>query len=50
MVRMEIQLTEEQIAQLRSLAAHEGSSVAEIIRRIVDLDLPSRLFVDLDER
>ena len=50
MVRTQIQLTEEQTVQLRLLAAHEGLSVAEIIRRSVDLYLRSRPFVDLDER
>ena len=50
MVRTQIQLTEEQTVQLRLLAAHEGLSVAEIIRRSVDLYVHSRPFADLDER
>jgi hypothetical protein len=50
MVRTQIQLTEEQTAQLKELAAHEGLSVAEIIRRSVDLYVRSRPFVNLDER
>lgn len=36
MVRTQIQLTEEQSQTLRKLAAREGVSVAELIRRSVD--------------
>lgn len=50
MVRTQIQLTEEQSTRLKALAEHEGLSVAEIIRRSVDLYVRSRPFMDLDER
>ena len=36
MVRTQIQLTEDQAARLRELAAREGLSLAELIRRSVD--------------
>jgi hypothetical protein len=36
MVRTMIQLTEQQSADLRELAAREGTSVAEMVRRAVD--------------
>lgn len=50
MVRTQIQLTEEQSTKLKALAEHEGLSVAEIIRRSVDLYVRSQPFVDVDER
>lgn len=50
MIRTQIQLTEEQSTQLKALAAHEGLSVAEIIRRSVDLYVRSRPFIDLAEQ
>jgi len=40
MVRTQIQLTEEQVRQLRKLARLEGVSLAEAIRRCVDRALP----------
>lgn len=42
MVRTQIQLTEEQMAQLRKLAAEERVSLAALIRRSVDLLLEAR--------
>lgn len=36
MVRIQVQLTEEQAAKVRALAEAEGASVAEIIRRSID--------------
>lgn len=36
MVRTQIQLTEEQAARLRRLAAHRGVSMAEIVREAVE--------------
>ncbi|MGI5837935.1 MAG: ribbon-helix-helix protein, CopG family [Chloroflexota bacterium] len=44
MVRTQIQLTEEQSQTLRELAAREGISVAELIRRSVD-----RLIEELEQ-
>ncbi len=39
MVRTQIQLTEEQSRRLKAVAARQGISVAELIRRGVDLAL-----------
>ncbi len=36
MVRTQVQLTDAQAARLRALAAHEGISIAEVVRRLVD--------------
>jgi Arc/MetJ-type ribon-helix-helix transcriptional regulator len=36
MIRTQIQLTESQAAELRALAAREGVSMAELVRRAVD--------------
>ena len=36
MVRTQVQFTEEQIAELRRLAAEKGVSVSELVRRGVD--------------
>lgn len=36
MHRMQIQLEQEQLAQLRALAAAEGVSLSELVRRAVD--------------
>ncbi|MBC7106717.1 MAG: ribbon-helix-helix domain-containing protein [Firmicutes bacterium] len=41
MVRTQIQLTEEQFAALKALAAAQGISMAELIRRGVNLVLES---------
>ena len=37
MVRTQVQLTEEQLATLRSLAAQQEVSVSELVRRAVDI-------------
>ena len=42
MVRVQVQLTEEQVAALRELAANEGLSVAHVVREAVDLLLRER--------
>lgn len=39
MVRMQIQLTEEQADALRQLSASQGLSIAELVRQGVDLQL-----------
>jgi len=39
MVRTQVQLTEEQMEQLRSAADREGVSLAEVIRRLIDQTL-----------
>jgi hypothetical protein len=50
MVRTQIQLTEEQSAALKQVAAQENVSVAEIIRRSVDATLRSSLCPSQEER
>ncbi len=42
MVRIQIQLTEHQVTTLKELAAAEGRSMAELIRRSVDVFLRSK--------
>ena len=42
MVRMQVQLTEEQADRLRRLATESGQSIAELVRVGVDLYLGSR--------
>jgi hypothetical protein len=49
MVRTQIQLTEEQSRRLKEIAAAEGVSVAEIIRRSVDRYVGTSLRPSLDE-
>lgn len=39
MIRTQIQLEEEQLRQLRSLARREGVSLAEVVRRLVNRGL-----------
>ena len=43
MVRTQIQLTERQARELRGMAAKEGVSMAEIIRRAVDAKIHERV-------
>ncbi|MEW6660887.1 MAG: ribbon-helix-helix protein, CopG family [Bacillota bacterium] len=50
MVRTQIQLTEQQIAALKTKAALEGVSMAELIRRGVNLVLDSSASTDTAER
>jgi hypothetical protein len=50
MVRMQIQLTEEQVKALRKIAMTRHLSVAEIIRRAVDALIKSSSTVGQDER
>ncbi|MBI4540074.1 MAG: ribbon-helix-helix protein, CopG family [Gemmatimonadetes bacterium] len=50
MVRTQIQLTQEQAAALRALAAGEGLSMAELVRTAVDRLLGDRRAVDAAER
>jgi 16S rRNA U516 pseudouridylate synthase RsuA-like enzyme len=48
MVRMQVQLTEDQARALKTMAAEQGVSVAELIRRGVDLQLKARVVVGRD--
>lgn len=50
MVRTQVQLTAEQVRALRQMAAREGVSVAELIRRSVDAWLRRSNEVPLEER
>lgn len=50
MVRTQIQLTEEQARFLREIAAAEGVSLAEIIRRGVEAMIRNRHEPSLEER
>ncbi len=50
MVRIQIQLTEEQSRTLKSLAAWRGVPVAELIRRSVDSYIRSSVGADDQER
>jgi hypothetical protein len=50
MVRTQIQLTERQARLLRSLAARQGISMAELIRRTVDGMVQAQAAVTTDER
>ena len=50
MVRTQIQLTEEQSKALKRLAAEQGTSVAELIRRSVDRYLRTTEGVSAEER
>ncbi len=50
MIRTQIQLTEEQAAQLKRLAAKKGASVAELIRNGVEVLLRSTGTVSPEER
>ncbi len=50
MIRMQVQLTEEQLEGLRAMASAEGVSVAELIRRGADMVLAGRGSVSREER
>jgi len=50
MVRTQIQLTEDQASALREMAAEEGISLAEVIRRSVEAMIRSRHGISLEER
>lgn len=50
MHRIQAQLTEEQARRLRSLAAEEGVSIAELLRRGADLVLERAPFETREER
>lgn len=50
MVRIQVQLTEEQAAKVRALAEAEGASVAEIVRRSINQYIQSPLPDDWLER
>ncbi len=50
MVRTQIQLTEEQARALREMAAEEGVSLAELIRRSVEATIQSHGGVSMAER
>lgn len=49
MVRTQIQLTERQSRRLKALAASEGTSVAELIRRAVNRALDTDILIDPEE-
>lgn len=49
MVRTQIQITPEQARALKRMAAREGKSVAELIRKSVDMMLRSGGIKDQDE-
>lgn len=50
MVRTQVQLTEEQSRALKKLAAAQGVSLAELIRRGIDTFLATSGGIDLEER
>ena len=50
MVRTQIQLTEQQARAVKAIAAAEGISVAEAIRRAIDGMTQSRSALDMEER
>ncbi|MEN6372448.1 MAG: ribbon-helix-helix protein, CopG family [Armatimonadota bacterium] len=49
MVRTQIQLTEKQANELKEIAAHQGVSMAEVIRRCVDRMLVTQRIPDDEE-
>ena len=49
MVRTQVQLTEKQSRALRKIAAQEGVSIAEIIRRAVDIVVDKEYLPDREE-
>jgi predicted dehydrogenase len=50
MVRTQIQLTEEQAAELKRLAAERGVSVAEVVRGFVDKGMRASRGMSWEER
>ncbi len=50
MVRTQIQLSEQQAAVLKDLAAQRGASMAELIRRAIDLWIEAEGAVTREER
>lgn len=50
MIRTQVQLTEEQMRQLRELAAKRGVSMAELIRQAVDVMVRSGGDIPWEER
>jgi len=50
MVRTQIQLTEQQARAVKAIAAAQGISVAEAIRRAIDVMTRSRSAMDAEER
>ncbi len=50
MVRTQIQLTEEQAQAIKRIATSRHLSVAELIRRAVDLVIKSSMTADTEER
>ena len=50
MVRMQIQLTEEQSRALKLISARQGQSVAELVRQGVDVLIRSQGVIDAEER
>ena len=50
MIRTQIQLTKAQFSSLRQASAETGESVAELVRRGVDVYLESRLGSNREER
>ncbi|MBK7974571.1 MAG: CopG family transcriptional regulator [Deltaproteobacteria bacterium] len=43
MIRTQVQLTEQQLRQLRKVAIRDGVSIAEVIRRCIDRGIGDRL-------
>ncbi len=43
MIRTQVQLTDQQVRQLRKVAARDGVSMAEVIRRCIDRGIADRL-------
>jgi len=50
MIRTQVQLTERQIESLRRLSAKTGESIAELVRRGVELYLGGQLLPSRDDR
>ena len=50
MVRTQVQLTEEQANLLKKIASERHISIAELVRRSVDIFIHSRPYIDMEER